>query len=206
MANYRFNTKAPSSWRSRSITKKNIAILVAAIFLVILVLEITNTTHLFHKGKAVSGTIPSTSPANQSNHTSTADQDQNSASSQNNQDSSPVSQPSKTPNNTPAASGPLITPFGNFVSNHFPGKDGSPTAEQSVCNTTPGANCYIEFTKDGVTKKLDSKVADSSGSVIWNWDVKDAGLTEGSWQITAIASANGQTKSATDQISLEIQP
>jgi hypothetical protein len=92
-----------------------------------------------------------------------------------------------------------------FVSNHTPGQNGSSTTEQSTCNTTPGATCYIEFSKEGVVKRLDSQVADSSGQVIWNWDVNKAGLTSGSWSIKAVAELNGQVKSVTDARSLVIQ-
>lgn len=102
----------------------------------------------------------------------------------------------------------LISPYGSFVSNHHPNLDGSPapSEEQSVCNTTPGASCYIQFTKEGVTKTLPTETADSNGVVSWSWDINQAGFTTGSWQITAIASLNGQTKTTQDPMSLEVGP
>lgn len=98
----------------------------------------------------------------------------------------------------------LLAPTGNFVSNHTPG-NGSPTTEQSVCNTTPGATCYIELSKGGQIKTLAVKAADNSGSVIWSWDVADFQIDSGVWKITAISSLNGHTKSTVDSISLTIQ-
>ena len=109
-----------------------------------------------------------------------------------------------TANASPVGSNaPLIAPWGNFVSNHHPG-NGAPTTETSVCNTTPGATCYIRFTNGSLNRSLDSKVADANGSIIWSWDVSSAGFSSGSWQITAIASLNGQTQSTTDAQELVI--
>jgi hypothetical protein len=116
-----------------------------------------------------------------------------------------ASQPDKNASNL-TTSGPGPTkPFGNFVSNHSPG-NGLPTQEKSTCNTTPGASCYIQFTMGSLTKKLDAQTADSSGAVYWTWDVKDAGFLEGSWQITAVATLNGQISATQDQIPLKVQP
>lgn len=118
-------------------------------------------------------------------------------------------QPSSTPTiinggtNDSSSNPNLVAPFGSFVSNHKPG-NGTPTAEESICNTTAGATCYIQFTKGGVTKKLAAQTVDNSGSTIWSWDVKQAGLTTGSWQITAIASLNGKTQQTTDSVMLEV--
>lgn len=153
--------------------------------------------------KDKTSTIPSTSPTENTtqSETSTNGSGSNSQTSQ----TTAISD-DKSTTATPSISTNLKEPTGSFVSNHFPGKNGSPTTEQSVCNTQPGANCYIEFSKDGTIKKLSSQTADSSGSVYWNWDVKDAGLDTGSWQITAVASLNGQVKTAKDAMLLEIQP
>jgi len=114
-------------------------------------------------------------------------------------------EPSKESSNG-GSSAILLAPYGNFVSNHNLG-NGRPTTEQSVCNTTPGASCYIKFTKsDGSVKTLAAQTTDNNGTTIWNWDVKDAGFSAGSWQITAVASLNGDVKTTTDPTPLEIQP
>ncbi len=115
------------------------------------------------------------------------------------------SQPTTT---NPSVVGDLLAPTGSFVSNHHPNLSGSPAPnqEQSVCITTPGAACNIEFAMNGVTKSLGSKLADSGGNVYWTWTLQSVGLTQGNWQITAKASANSQTKSTTDSLSLDVQP
>lgn len=142
-----------------------------------------------HGSKQGATTIPSTSSTSQASSGS---------------DNSLV-QPDKNASNL-TTSGPGPTkPFGNFVSNHGPG-NGLPTQEKSTCNTTPGATCYIQFTMGSLTKKLDAQTTDSSGAVYWTWDVKNAGFSEGSWQITAIATLNGQTSATQDQIPMKVQP
>lgn len=105
-------------------------------------------------------------------------------------------------------SGELIAPSGSFVSNHtlILSKSSSMNQEVSVCNSSVGAECWIEFIKNEVTKSLDHKVIGSSGSVFWNWQPNDIKLTAGSWTIKANSSLRGQTKSTTDLIPLEVKP
>jgi len=102
----------------------------------------------------------------------------------------------------------LAAPYGTFVSNHRPNLGGSPapSQEQSVCNTTSGATCYIEFTQGSTVKKLGAQTVDSTGTAIWTWDVNQAGFGQGAWQITAIATLGGQTKTTADPTPLEVQP
>lgn len=102
----------------------------------------------------------------------------------------------------------LIPPSGTFVSNHRPNLDGSPAPSkvQSVCNTSPGAACYIEFKGPGGIKKLPTRTAGDDGSTIWTWDIKVAGFSEGAWTVTAVASLNGRTKNTTDPIKFEVEP
>ena|SRR5579859_7734742 len=145
-----------------------------------------------------SQSTPSTSPSNNTT-------------SSNNQTNQPApNQPAsdKLPASSPTTNQPLKAPSGTFVSNHKPSLSGSsaPSQEQSVCNTTPGANCYIQFTKGNVTKTLPVQTVNSSGSAYWTWDVQSAGFSVGSWQVTAIASANGQTMTTQDSQPLEVQP
>ena len=112
---------------------------------------------------------------------------------------------SKTSNNG-GQSVTLIAPTGSFVSNHTPGQNGSPTTEQSVCNTTSGATCNISFTNDeGITKNLGVKTTDSNGSAYWQWDISGGNLSTGSWKITATATLNNQTLTSTDSMPLEVQ-
>lgn len=103
-----------------------------------------------------------------------------------------------------SSSNVLIAPFGEFVSNHKPGQNGSNFTEVSQCNTTPGATCYIQFTQNNTVMTLNQQVVGNSGTVFWEWNVKSSNLSSGKWTITAISKLNGQTKSTVDQMSLEI--
>lgn len=145
-----------------------------------------------------------------------------SSSSANNQSSAAIDSTASTNSTSSAASTKALAgsstapsdgsldspPTGTFVSDHSPNLDGSPhpSSEESACNTAPGASCYIQFTKNGIVKTLPTKTADSNGSVIWDWDVKLAGFTTGNWQINAVASLNGQTQTATDNMPLVVTP
>lgn len=154
-------------------------------------------------------TIPSTTHSGSKTGAQNSNQKSSTTgSSTNNGSGTSAANPNKsTQVGTSSGSAP-IQPTGNFVSNHKPNLGGSPapSQEQSSCNTSPGATCYIAFTKDGATKKLDAQVADSNGNVIWNWDINTAGFTSGTWQITAVATLNGQTVSGSDQLPLDVQP
>lgn len=168
---------------------------------VVAVLELTNTTYVFHTRKAVSSTIPS--------EVSTESAPDTSDTSETTPESLPpeTTPPPPTEKTTapPTSGQELLTPSGSFASNHRPSLKDSPD-EESVCITTPGATCTIMFIKDGVTKTLESKKTNTDGIVIWNWDIKSAGFVTGVWQITAIATLDGQTKNSNDLQPLEVQP
>lgn len=173
------------------------------IVIAVAILDLMNVTHLFHK-QAVPKIIPV-------QHTSSSvDKSSNSASSSSNT-SNQTNQTEKVP--SPAGSAlsssgnlTLLSPYGDFVSNHRPGQNGSSLDEVSVCNTTPGAQCYIQFSKGQTVTQLPSQTVNSSGSSSWSWNISsDAHLTSGSWQITAVSTLNGQTKATNDPTKLEIQ-
>jgi hypothetical protein len=174
----------------------------AVIVVLVAVLELTNTTHFFHKQKTPP-VIPTSKVSNQlsPNNSSTTPSPSSPASS------GPVSD--KTPSSSAGSgSAPLIAPYGTFVSNHHPG-DNSPNDEISYCYTTPGAACYIKFTKSGSgeTTRLASQTTGSDGSTSWSWNVSnDAHLGSGHWEITAIATLSGQTKSTSDSLELVVGP
>lgn len=179
--------------------KKSLLIGLAGIIVVIAVLELTNTTHIFHKQK-----VPPVIPA----HTNNGHPISNS------QASSPTSNSTSNTNATSESPPPsvanhtIVTPFGNFVSNHFPGQNGTSTSEASVCNTSPGATCYIKFTNTatGENTQLTPQTADAQGYTSWYWDVsKDAHLSSGKWRITAVATLGNQTKSTDDALNMVIQ-
>jgi hypothetical protein len=102
------------------------------------------------------------------------------------------------------SSGALVEPTGPFVSNHNYDGSSQENAENSVCNTTPGATCVIEFTQGNTTWQLAPEVANSDGAAYWQWNVSSSGLTQGSWTITATATLNGSSITATDSNLMEI--
>lgn len=145
--------------------------------------------------------IPSTNPLGNSSGNGTG----NSASRTENRSGPTANSPAAGSSTTTPTNGPPpITPYGDFVSNHHPGGDAS-TAEASTCNTSPRATCYIKFTKGTETKKLDVRIVDARGASIWYWDTKAAGLSSGSWTVTAVATLNGQTKTSSDPMALVVQ-
>lgn len=181
------------------ITPVKIGLLIIVMSAAIIV-SIALLPSLHKSNKAVSGTIKTmgTLPSPTNPKTLLPNNTENSNQTTNNSNkTSSASQPINTTS--------LVAPYGSFVSNHKPGQNGSDLTELSQCITTPGASCRITFTLDGITKTLANQTVDSSGSTFWEWNVNDAGLTKGSWTITALSSLNGQTKSTTDQLKLDIQ-
>ncbi|HJP96899.1 MAG TPA: hypothetical protein VJ843_06050 [Candidatus Saccharimonadales bacterium] len=170
---------------------------------VVTALELTNTTYFFHKRPPAITASQDTKGEVKTSATASSDSGSKSTSSSNKSSDNPTGTAQKDGDNSTAV---LLAPTGDFVSNHHPNLSGSPAPSQiaSVCTTTPGATCVISFSKDGVTKSLASETADSGGSAYWDWKLQDIGLTTGSWQITATATLNGQTKSATDALKLEV--
>ena len=168
---------------------KNILIILLIIILIIGGFFVINKNLL--KPKALSGPIK-TKDTNINENKSTTSDIQNASDK-------------TSSNNATSSSGELTKPFGTLVSNHRPGQNGSDLNIQSQCITSPGAKCYIKFTKADVEKKLPERTTDNNGSVFWQWNVKDAGLTEGNWQVTAVASNSSRTISTTDQIPLEVK-
>jgi len=191
--------------------KRTILIAVAVVLglaAILAVLELTNTTHWLHDSKATSGVIPTNKdrdndkPAKEDKNTDKNQVPSSDMPQENPKEGDAATQP-------PAPGTPPLTPTGNFVSNHHPNLGGSPapSAVQSVCNTTPGAQCYVTFTNSqGVVKNLPAQKTDGSGATYWNWDVKQAGFTAGTWKIKVIATLNGQTRTAEDVQNLEVGP
>jgi hypothetical protein len=179
------------------LSKKSLLAAGAGLIVIVAILELTNTTHLFHK-QSVPPVIPAhTSPGKP---ISTSSSQPNAPAASTPQDNTPL--PTDVTNHT------LIAPTGTFVSNHFPGQNGSSTTEASVCNTSPGATCYIKFTNvtTGDTTQLAAQVTDARGTTSWYWDAsQDAHLSAGQWKVMAIATLGSQTKTATDTLNLTVQ-
>jgi len=159
-------------------------------------LEATNTTHLFHREK-----IPAVIPtASKSQSNQNAD---NKSALSGSSASSDSSKSSSSGGSTPVAGTTLLAPYGNFVSNHYPSSGSAD--EVSVCNTTPGAVCYIKFTSGQTSTQLPSQTIGMDGSTSWSWNINnDAHLTSGEWQITAVATLNGQNKTTDDPLKLVV--
>jgi hypothetical protein len=163
---------------------------------VVLVLELTNTTHLFHKAPAiVEPTLPTASQETKGETTTDSTAHKSSSTTTSTEPGDNKS--------TPATSTALIAPFGNFASNHHASL-GANQNESSTCTTSSSAICQISFIKDGITKSLSAQATDRAGTAYWTWTPQDVGLTTGIWTIRATATLNGQTKTADDALNLEL--
>ena len=117
----------------------------------------------------------------------------------------------KAPDKPPVSSGkpPKAPDNDGLVSNHQPSLTPSgfnSNQENSVCVTSPGADCEITFTLGSTVKSLGKKQADATGAVYWsNWKLQDIGLTVGDWTITATATQNGQSGVTTDPNKLQVR-
>jgi hypothetical protein len=173
-------------------------IVASALVVIFVLLELTNTTHILHKSGSQSDKSTNNGQStNQGDGTSTKTPQGTTT------QSDAADQPNDT-KQTNAQVSTLLDPTGNFVSAH---KNVPKSASlSSVCNTTSGAECKIVFTNGSTSKSLTSQTTDSNGSTFWNsWSPEDIGLTSGSWQVQAIATLNGQSKTSTDAMKLEIQ-
>ena len=114
--------------------------------------------------------------------------------------------PSPSPAETSAGATP-VTPSGTFVSNHSITLSNPGTlAEVSVCNTTSGATCTIQFSQGTTTRTLAAQTTDGSGNTSWNWNAGSANLTTGNWKVTAVAKLGDKTSSTEDTRGLAVQP
>ena len=187
--------------KNKKISKKIIFLsVILLIGIVILVLEITNTTYIFHKAKfSKSGeTHATTANASTKGSSDSASSNAKGGLATNSSKTSPSSSSDQT----------LIEPSGTFVSNHRPNLSGSPRPNemQSSCVTTAGVSCRITFTNGSVVKSLPTRTTDAGGGAYWQWKLQDIGLTEGTWRVDAIASSANQTKSVSDTIELVVSP
>lgn len=184
--------------------RKNILRLTIVLLLlssILFILEVTNTTHFFHKDKTINITPSSKTPTVGGGSSFS---DKGSQSAQNNVPASSISSPSSSTQNesksTPSTA--ITSPSGSFVSAHKVKLD-SPIV--SVCNTTPGATCKISFANSDISRDLPLTTADASGKAQWeNWTPQSIGIQPGTWSITATSSLNGQVKSTQDALQLEV--
>lgn len=193
--------------RNNSFIKKPVVLIAGASLLVIggalLILELTHTIHLFHTAQPKEAVTANSFTKGENQETSTSN---SSASTTSDSQTTTPGDEKTTSNNSRAVT--LLVPTGNFVSNHRPNLSGSPAPnlETSVCNTTPGASCQIIFTNGGITKSLPARTTDRGGAAYWDWKLQDIGLTQGSWQVKAVASLDGQKQTGTDPLAIEVGP
>ncbi|HSW74481.1 MAG TPA: hypothetical protein VLG16_01280 [Candidatus Saccharimonadales bacterium] len=203
---------------SRSPKKKTVWIIILCLVLaaaVMAMLELTNTTHLFHKSSLVKPAKHGSASQNTKGETGSASgvtetQNTSGQSGSTGSGSQPGDQKSDSGGSgTPSSNVTLATPTGDFVSNHHPNLSGQPAPNtmSSTCTTTSGASCKITFTNTstGEVQSLPSETTDRGGSAYWVWKLQDIQLTQGTWQVKAIATLSGQTQTATDAMNLEVQ-
>lgn len=198
--------KNPSYTKNTSSTRRSIKkrlFLLAAILLVVggvlAVLELTDTTHLFHQEKptVVSGG-PGTKGVDISDTSTDLPGKQGSSEDTDTSANQSDKQPGENTKKLTALQGP-------FVSHHDSSDEHR--SINSACSTTSGAICQIIFTKDGVTKTLPAQMTDLGGATYWNgWEPKDIGLTAGKWKVTAKATLGSQIETAADALPLQVAP
>lgn len=181
-----------------------ISSLVLLVLVAVVSLEASGVTHFFHQPKSSVGTSDAANSKNKvATPVTTAPTTPGTIDKTQSGTSTPVSAPDSE-KRSPATSTALLAPTGTFASAHKSVPINATLS--SVCNTTSGAQCRITFTMGGVTKSLDAQTADRVGAVYWNsWTPESIGLTAGQWQITAVATLNGQTATSTDSLALEIR-
>ena len=157
------------------------------------ILQVTHTIHLFRK-PTVATSASFTSKGENSTPTTSSSPAATSQSS--NTDSKANAQ----------ANQAVLTPSGNFVSNHHPNLSGWPTPNTlvSVCEGTPEASCFISFTMGNTTKSLSTQTISQTGSAYWSWKLQDVGLTVGTWQIKATSTIDGHTATSVDALNLVV--
>ena len=194
----------PSIKSKKRIPKKYLLITLFAVIgisIILTVLEVTNTTNIFHKEPASSlsdttADSPSKGEKKPSKDETPKNESEGTPSTNTGTEEKTSEQPA-----TPSPTAQLAAPHGDFVSSHRVGKN---TMITSVCTTTPGAKCEIIFTMNLVQKTLSVEQTDSSGNVYWDWKPSDIGLSSGTWKITAKSTLGNQTQTASDVIPLEV--
>jgi hypothetical protein len=175
-----------------------IPVALVIVLLVILALELTNTTHIFHKRSSVQEPFLPTASQETKGEPTTITQPSDKQQTSN----SPATSPGDN-KGTPAVTTSLVTPSGNLVSNH---RASLSSSQSSTCTTSAGASCQIIFIKDSVTKSLTAQITDRAGTAYWTWTPQYVGLSSGTWTIQATATLSGQTKTTMDALTLELSP
>lgn len=194
-------------WRPRNIALGCATLLLLACATVG-ALEYTNTTYWFHKRPITHETqknTPNRTIGENTKGEGTSSNTSTNPSTQTQPNTSTTDQNAKSPSDTPTDT-TLATPTGPFVNSHGVKVDSAPNTQQSVCVTTSGATCEIIFTNGSTTRSLGAQMTDRGGATYWTWSPQSAGLSVGTWKITAKAVLGSQTKTASDSTNLEVTP
>lgn len=179
-----------------------------AILLLLLVAVVAGAAYMLwhqnHSSFTQTKTNNGTATANPNVPGGTNDNSNDNTTANNSKDSS-----GNTPGPTLDPSVQPAMPTGQFVSNHHASLAQQPglNSETSACITTPGAMCRIDFTNGSVTKSLPTGKTDENGSYVWtSWTLQSLGITEGTWEITAVAMNGSKTTTAQDATALVVAP
>jgi cytoskeletal protein RodZ len=180
-----------------------IGLILLCVIAIVTILELTDTTTLFHK----KNNAPHTSNQfTKGEGEQTAQQQSKSSDDNQPTNGDNTSKDTKGQSDTPVTpETELLTPTGNFVSAHKFSLVSNPPIG-STCETTPKATCQITFTSGSKTVQLDRQTTDDGGASYWTWKPKDIGLTTGTWSVHAKAQIGSQSKTADDALNLEITP
>lgn len=177
--------------KQKKITRKRV-IIFALIVLVILTFAV-----LYFK--VIRKPQVTTTPSTTAEEDAQAVKEGNSAKNANSVQSNPNDKQANTA--SPSNQG-VITPTGNFVSNHT--IRSANDSIESICSTNVGATCEITFKLGDVTKSVGAKQTNGDGTAMWLWTPASIGLSSGTWEIIAISSYNGSTVSQADPRKLDV--
>lgn len=187
----------------RLLRPRNLLIIIGVAVITLLILELAGVTHVIHReSRQIQQSGSAYTKGESAEITETDSQKTSQTTSPNTDDT----QNDKGSNGSGANQTNLSDPTGNFVSNHRPNLSGSPAPNTvtSVCTTTPGATCTIQFVQSDKTLKLEQRTTDKGGSAYWDWKIQDIGLTSGVWKVTAVATLGAQTKTTTDAVDMVV--
>ncbi len=118
----------------------------------------------------------------------------------------PAAEPTVPPEDNGGGGEAPLEPTGAFLSAHRLPAGDAEVMVRSICQTSPGATCVISFTRGDTTRSLPEQTVDDAGRASWNWRPAEIGLDPGHWDVQVTASLNGQERSVTDAIGLEMVP
>ena|SRR5665213_2059394 len=177
-------------------SRKYVYLLTAVVVIIVCMtaLELTNTTHIFHK--------QNTPKATTGNSLTKGEGTSAKSTTQSTSGSTTTSVSQTSTGTTSSNQAPLSAPWGTFANVN---KATLNETMESTCNTLPGAKCQITFTNGNLTESLNTKTSDSGGAVYWSWTPSSIGLSPGTWHETMKATLGSQSNTAiNDPLTLEV--